>query len=158
MLAALAGAPSISSVTWKGFPLTQAQENAMPKHYRVVPPLEGLQPASSFLNRIYTEIPAAKPEHPICFEGEWVCSHTPCPVRTIRLRVKAFFHQHLPRLRCPLCLRMLDFHHWLEIIDLQEVPVKKSASKARRPSRGKESSACPRKRKASPETGLTKSS
>jgi hypothetical protein len=42
----------------------------MAKRYRVVPPLEGVQPASLLLNRIYTEVPAAKPEHPSFFEGE----------------------------------------------------------------------------------------
>ena len=35
---------------------------------------------------------------------------------------KEFFHEHLPRLRCPLCLRQLDFRHWLNVIALQEVP------------------------------------
>lgn len=94
----------------------------MQKRYRVVPPLQGVYPASSFLDRIYTEIPADKPTHPTCYEGEWVCGHGPCPVRAVRLRVKAHYHQHLPRLRCPLCLRTLDFRHWLTVIALQEVP------------------------------------
>jgi hypothetical protein len=102
----------------------------MNKRYRVVPPLEGIQPASSLVDRIYTEIPADKPDHPTCYEGEWVCSHALCPVRMIRLRVKALFHQHLPRLRCPLCLRTLDFRHWLNIIALQEVPPGPPAKKA----------------------------
>lgn len=35
----------------------------MEKRYRVVPPLEGVHPASSFLDRIYTEIPADEPAH-----------------------------------------------------------------------------------------------
>jgi hypothetical protein len=94
----------------------------MEKRYRVVSPLQGVHPASSFMDRIYTEIPADEPAHPTCYEGEWVCSHGPCPVRSVRLRVKAFYHQHLPRLRCPLCLRTLDFRHWLTVIALQEVP------------------------------------
>ena len=33
----------------------------------------GIHPASSFLDRIYTEMPADKPDHPTCYEGEWVC-------------------------------------------------------------------------------------
>jgi hypothetical protein len=94
----------------------------MSKTYRVVPPLAGIQPASAYFDRIYTEVAADKPDHPSCYEGEWVCPHSPCPVRAVRVRVKAFFHEHLPRLRCPLCLRRLDFRHWLNVIALQEVP------------------------------------
>src|SRR5579875_1791350 len=122
ILAAHAGAPPILSATWKNYLLTVHREAVvMEKRYRVVPPLQGVHPASSFLDRIYTEIPADKPGHPTCYEGEWVCSHGPCPVRSVRLRVKAFYHQHLPRLRCPLCLRTLDFRHRLTVIALQEV-------------------------------------
>lgn len=119
----------------------------MDKRYRVVPPLEGIQSPSSFVDRIYTEIPAAQPDHPACYEGEWVCSHAPCPVRMVRLRVKALFHEHLPRLRCPLCLRTLDFRHWLNILALQEVPAELPVKKARRSSSGKRS---PRSRKSRP--------
>jgi hypothetical protein len=122
MHAARAGAPPTSSAIWRNWPFTQDREAIMVKRYRVVLPLEEVYPASSFLDRIYTEIPAAKLSHPSCYEGEWVCSHGPCPVRSVRLRVKAFYHQHLPRLRCPLCLRTLDFRHWLTVIALQEVP------------------------------------
>ena len=93
----------------------------MAKRYRVVPPLQGVQPASALMNRIFIEVPAAKPDHPSFFEGEWVCPHALCPLRTLCLRVKAHYHQHLPRLRCPLCLRTLDFRHWLTIISLEEV-------------------------------------
>ncbi len=46
-------------------------------------------------------------------EGEWTCAHGPCPVRTVRLRVQAAPAAHLPRLRCPLCLRTLEFRRWL---------------------------------------------
>jgi hypothetical protein len=46
-------------------------------------------------------------------EGEWVCAHGPCPVRRVRLRVRAAQAAHLPRLRCPLCLRVLEFRRWL---------------------------------------------
>jgi hypothetical protein len=92
------------------------------KRYRLVPPLQGLHPVSALVGRIYTEIEADKPDHPSCFEGEWVCPNSPCPVRVVRLRVKALYHQHLPRLRCPLCLRTLDFRHWLNVVALQEVP------------------------------------
>jgi hypothetical protein len=113
------------SATWKNYLLTPHWEAViMEKRYRVAPPLQGVHPASSFLDRIYTEIPADEPAHPTCYEGEWVCSHGPCPVRSVRLRVKAFYHQHLPRLRCPLCLRTLVFRHWLTIIALQEVPTR----------------------------------
>jgi hypothetical protein len=94
----------------------------MDKRYRVVPPLQGIQPVSSFVDRLYAEIPADKPRHPTCYEGEWVCEHSPCPVRAVQLRVKAMSHQHLPQLRCPLCLRTLVFRHWLNVIALQEVP------------------------------------
>ena len=104
----------------------------MAKRYRIVPPLEGIQPASAFVDRIYTEISADKPDHPSCYEGEWVCSHSLCPVRVVRLRVKALYHQHLPQLRCPLCLRTLDFRHWLTIIALQEVPAAAPAKRASR--------------------------
>jgi hypothetical protein len=94
----------------------------MEKHYRIAaPPEDGLS-ASSIRDRIYAEMPADKPDHPTCYEGEWVCSYGPCPMRKVRLRVKAFYHQHLPRLRCPLCLRTLVFRHWLTILVLQEVP------------------------------------
>jgi hypothetical protein len=99
----------------------------MAKRYRVVPPLEGIQPLSAFLGRIYTEVPAARPGHPTCYEGEWVCPHTLCPVRSVRLRIKAHFHKHLPRLRCPLCLRTLDFRHWLTSIALEEVTAEAGA-------------------------------
>jgi hypothetical protein len=111
----------------------------MNKRYRVVPSLRGVQPASAFLDRVYTEVPADKPDHPTCYEGEWVCSHSPCPVRAVRVRVKAHFHEHLPRLRCPLCLRQLDFRHWLNVIALQEVPSE--------PPRTKRAGVHPRKRK-----------
>jgi hypothetical protein len=67
-------------------------------------------------------MPAEQPNHPTCYEGEWVCDHPPCPVRAVRMRVKAHFYKHLPRLRCPLCLRTLDFRHWLNVIALREVP------------------------------------
>ena len=63
----------------------------MSKTYRVVPPLGGIQPASAYFDRVYTEVPANKPDHPCCYEGEWVCSHSPCPVRAVRVRVKAYF-------------------------------------------------------------------
>lgn len=99
------------------------------KRYRIVPPLEGVRAASDFMDRIYTEIPGDKPDHPCCFEGEWMCEHSPCPVRGVRLRVKAFHHRHLPRLRCPLCLRTLVFRHWLNVIALREVPVEAPAKK-----------------------------
>jgi hypothetical protein len=118
----------------------------MDKRYRVVPPVEGIQAASALQDRIYTEIPAAKPDHPTCYEGEWVCSHAPCPVRMVRLRVKALFHAHLPRLRCPLCLRTLDFRHWLNLIALQEVPAEPSSEKvAPRPCRQRSSRTVSRK-------------
>jgi hypothetical protein len=42
----------------------------MTKRYRVVPPLEGIHPAKSFVDRIYTEVPSDKPDHPTCYEGE----------------------------------------------------------------------------------------
>jgi hypothetical protein len=119
----------------------------MNKCYRVVPPLTGLQPGSAFLDRLYTEVPAAKPDHPTCYEGEWVCDHAPCPVRGVRVRVKAFFHQHLPRLRCPLCLRQLDFRHWLSVICLQEVPLEPPSEGALPPAAKR---AAPRKRKKLP--------
>ena len=116
------------------------------KCYRVVPPLQGTQLVSAFADRVYTEVPADRPDHPSCFEGEWVCSHTLCPVRTVRLRVKAYYHNHLPRLRCPLCLRQLDFRHWLAVIALQEVPSEPLAKKPCR-SLAAERSGQPRKRK-----------
>jgi hypothetical protein len=94
----------------------------MDKHYRIVPPLEDIQLVGSPAGRVYTEVPADKPDHPSCYEGEWVCPHAPCPVRAVRVRVKAFFHRHLPRLRCPLCMRTLDFRHWLNVVTLQEMP------------------------------------
>lgn len=121
----------------------------MDKRYRVVPPDEGVHSASSFVDRIYMEIPADKPDHPSCYEGEWVCEHAPCPVRMIQLRVKALFHQHLPQLRCPLCLRTLTFRHWLNLIALQEVPQDMPTKKARRSPSRKRS---PRSRKSLPET------
>jgi hypothetical protein len=124
------------------------------KRYRIVPPLEGVHAASSFVDRVYTEVPAEKPDHPSCFEGEWVCEHTLCPVRTVRLRVKAFHHQHLPSLRCPLCLRTLVFRHWLNVVALQEVPAAPAAKKrCLAPSTKRE--ARPRKRKSPPEVEAT---
>jgi hypothetical protein len=42
----------------------------MDKRYRVVPPLQGIQPASALLGRIFTEVPAERPSHPTCYEGE----------------------------------------------------------------------------------------
>lgn len=103
------------------------------KHYRLVPPPQGIQFASDFADRIYAEVAAEKPDHPSCFEGEWVCDHTLCPVRAVRLRVKAFHHLHLPQLRCPLCLRTLVFRHWLNIIALQEVPAEPTKKRSRAP-------------------------
>src|SRR6516162_9003019 len=70
--AARAGAPPTSSATWRNSPLTLDREPVMNKCYRVVPPLEGTHPASTFLDRIYTEVPADKLDHPTCYEGEWV--------------------------------------------------------------------------------------
>jgi hypothetical protein len=116
------------------------------KCYRVVPPLQGIQPLSAFQDRVYAEVPANRPDHPSCYEGEWVCSHTLCPVRAVRLRVKAYHHTHLPRLRCPLCLRHLDFRHWLTTIELQEVASEPSAEKSRPSLAGKRGR--PRKLKA----------
>ncbi len=45
--------------------------------------------------------------------GEWVCAHGPCPVRAVRLCVRAAQAAGLPRLRCPLCLRTLEFRRRL---------------------------------------------
>jgi hypothetical protein len=101
------------------------------KRYRMVPPLEGVQPASALMDRIYTEMPSDKPDHPTCYEGEWTCPHTLCPVRSVRVRVKAHFYKHLPRLRCPLCLRTLDFRCWLTIVALQEVPPQSCTKRGR---------------------------
>jgi hypothetical protein len=88
------------------------------KRYRIVP--RGIRHNNTSVDSIYTELPADKPDHPTCFEGEWVCSHWPCPVRAVRVRVKAMYHRHLPRLRCPLCLRALGFRHWLNVVRLHE--------------------------------------
>lgn len=121
------------------------------KRYRIVPPLQGVQIASSFADRIYTEIPVETPDHPSCFEGEWVCDYTLCPARVVRLRVKAMHHQHLPRLRCPLCLRMLVFRHWLKIIALEEVPAQPASEKKACLSRGVQRSSRPVRRKSPPE-------
>ncbi|MHB1421772.1 MAG: hypothetical protein ACYC3I_00975 [Gemmataceae bacterium] len=123
----------------------------MEKRYRVVPPLQVNPLNSSFPERIYTEIAADKPEHPTCYEGEWMCSHAPCPVRAVRLRVKALFHRHLPLLRCPLCLRTLVFRHWLNIVALQEVPPEPAAETVSLPSSRKRSSHS-RRKKSSPGT------
>jgi hypothetical protein len=120
------------------------------KRYHVVPSLEGVHAASSFVDRIYTEVPADKPDHPSCYEGEWICEHTLCPVRGVRLRVKAFHHQHLPQLRCPLCLRTLVFRHWLNVIALQEVPAPPAKKRCLAPSTKRDDR--PRKRKSSPGT------
>jgi hypothetical protein len=121
----------------------------MDKRYRVVPSLEGIHLQSDLLDRVYTEIPADKPDHPSCYEGEWVCEHTPCPVRMVQLRIKAGYHEHLPRLRCPLCLRVLTFRHWLSIVTLQEVPQEAPGKKSRRsPSRERST----RARKSLPKT------
>ncbi len=90
----------------------------MQKPYRIVPPMD-IRLNGAFVDRFYAEISADKPDHASCFEGEWVCSHWPCPVRSVRLRVKAMLHQQLPRLRCPLCLRALDFRHWLNAAALR---------------------------------------
>ncbi len=98
------------------------------KCYRVVPMRPDVPADDPFLDRVYAEIPAERPGHPDCYEGEWVCAHAPCPVRAVRLRVKAYYHARLPRLRCPLCLRTLDFRHWLTIIALREVPAETLAA------------------------------
>ena len=126
----------------------------MDKCYRVVPPPAGVQPGSSFRGRISTEVPADRPGHPTCYEGEWVCPHGPCPVRAVRVRVKALFHKHLPRLRCPLCLRALDFRHWLAVIALEEVPSEETAKEA--PSSGKRG-ARPRKAVTPRRSGVLRS-
>lgn len=102
----------------------------MQKRYRIVSPLGNNPSDKPFEDRLYVQFPADKPEHPTCFEGEWVCSHWPCPVGVVRLRVKAMYHQHLPRLRCPLCLRTLDFRYWLNVVALQEVPARARALSA----------------------------
>lgn len=129
----------------------------MTKIYRVVPPLEGVQPASAFMDRIYTEVPAGEPDHPTCYEGEWVCPHPPCPVRAVRVRVKAFFHEHLPRLRCPVCLRTLDFRHWLTTIALREVPAEPPPVKACLPPGPKRGGVRARKRKTTQGTDEARS-
>ena len=112
----------------------------MVKRYRVISLREGVESKISLQDRIYTEIAAEKPAHPACHEGEWVCEHSPCPVRGVQLRVKMPYHQHLPLLRCPLCLRTLTFRHWLNIIALQEVAQEAAAEKASRPPHRKKSS------------------
>jgi hypothetical protein len=122
----------------------------MNKRYCVVPALTETQPADAFLNRIYTEVPADNPAHPTCFEGEWVCPHAPCPVRAVRVRVKAQFYRHLPRLRCPLCLRQLDFRCWLNVIALQEVPAERQPSRTARVSPTRRATARPRKKRSLP--------
>jgi hypothetical protein len=42
--------------------------------------------------------------------GEWSCGHGRCPVQRLRLRLGAQVQP--PRLRCPLCLRRLEFGGW----------------------------------------------
>jgi hypothetical protein len=81
------------------------------------------------------QVPARRPEHPSCYEGAWVCPNTLCPVRVVRLRVKSCHPTHLPRLRCPLCHRTLDFWHWLLTIPLPEVPSGEPALPARLPAK-----------------------
>ena len=56
---------------------------------------------------------APKPGCPDWHDGEWLCVHPPCPVRTVVLRVRYGRPFRLPRLRCPLCLRSLAFRQWL---------------------------------------------
>lgn len=86
----------------------------MNKHCYAASSPEDLPLFTSLMDRIYTESSSAQPDHPTCYEGEWICGHGPCPIRMVRLRVKAFYHRHLPRLRCPLCLRTLTFCQWLK--------------------------------------------
>lgn len=66
-----------------------------------------------FLKAVRSIIPMPRPEESADREGEWTCGHGPCPVRQVRLRVRSPFDAHLPRLRCPLCLRTLVFRRWL---------------------------------------------
>ncbi len=77
-------------------------------------------------------------------------AHAPCPVRAVRVRVKAHFHKHLPRLRCPLCLRTLDFRCWLTIVALQEVPAEPPPNGACLAPCSKRGGVRSRKRKPSP--------
>ncbi|MGH7225373.1 MAG: hypothetical protein ACRELF_19300 [Gemmataceae bacterium] len=86
----------------------------MNKHCYAAAPPEDLPLFRLLPDRIYALNSAVKPDHPTCYEGEWICEHGPCPIRMVRLRVKALHHKHLPRLRCPLCLRTLTFRHWLK--------------------------------------------
>jgi hypothetical protein len=51
----------------------------MDKRYRVVPPLRGVQPASAFLGRIYMQVPAGRPDHRTCYEGERCRQFQPKP-------------------------------------------------------------------------------
>jgi len=90
----------------------------MNKLYRIVSAPDGVAPAETYPGWLSAQVPAPRPEHPTCYEGEWVCPNALCPVRVVRLRVKSYHPTHLPRLRCPLCHRTLDFRHWLLTIHL----------------------------------------
>jgi hypothetical protein len=93
----------------------------MSKLYRVVSAPGDVPPPDTHRGRLSAQVPAARPEHPASYEGAWVCPNVLCPVRVVCLRVKSCHPAHLPRLRCPLCHRALDFWHWVATIHLQEV-------------------------------------
>jgi hypothetical protein len=90
----------------------------MSQLFRVVSAPGDVASTEAHPGRLSVQVPAVRPEHPTSYEGEWVCPNTLCPVRVVRLRVKSCHPSHLPRLRCPLCHRALDFWHWLLTIHL----------------------------------------
>jgi hypothetical protein len=76
----------------------------------------GFISSRQFASAIIQSVPAAKPRHPLAFEGEWYCTNDGCEVR----QVKASFQfvdgpaQSMPpALSCPLCGKALAFRHYL---------------------------------------------
>jgi hypothetical protein len=69
------------------------------------------------MNKLCPLVPSLSARAPAWRLGEWLCPNPPCPVQAVGLRVRAAFSRHLPRLRCPLCLHLLQFHRWVVVAE-----------------------------------------
>jgi hypothetical protein len=78
--------------------------------------VSGFITSRQFDSAIIQSVPAAKPRHPLAFEGEWYCTNETCEVREVKASFK-FLDEPAktmpPVLSCPLCGKALAFRHYL---------------------------------------------
>src|SRR5262245_24861729 len=60
---------------------------------------------------------AGEKDDPEIWDGEWYCTNEDCTVREVIVSLK-YEKREEPRMKCPLCGKVLKFHHALQTVPL----------------------------------------